>query len=131
MITRRDVFQAIADPTRRAIIHKLAGQTCTLTQVASEFDISQPAISKHIKILNECGLLIIKKNGRERFCTANLKALREVAEWADQYKVFWTGRLDKLEQLLKKEANVLPNQHNYGTETTLRRSPAADKKTRR
>ncbi|WP_333667420.1 ArsR/SmtB family transcription factor, partial [Flavobacterium sp.] len=72
---RRDVFQAIADPTRRAILSLLAAQTLTLNAVAENFHISRPAISKHIKILNECGLIEIKDKGRERYCEAKLEKL--------------------------------------------------------
>ena len=100
MKARRDVFQAIADPTRRAIIGLLAGQTLTLNAVAENFRISQPAVSKHMRILTECGLVAIAKQGRERHCTATLEALREVAQWAEQYRLFWNKKLDKLEDLL-------------------------------
>lgn len=102
MKARRDVFQAIADPTRRAIIGLLAQQTLTLNTVADNFNMSQPAISKHMRILTECGLVIIIKQGRERHCTASFKALEEVAQWAEQYRHFWTSRLDTLEQLLNE-----------------------------
>ena len=100
MKARRDVFQAIADPTRRAIIALLAGQTLTLNAVAENFRISQPAVSKHMRILMECGLVEIVKQGRERHCSARLQALQEVAQWAAQYRIFWTDKLDKLEDLL-------------------------------
>lgn len=100
MQARRDVFQAIADPTRRAIIGLLAGQTLTLNAVAENFRISQPAVSKHMRILTECGLVIVVKRGRERHCTARLQALQEVALWAEQYRLFWNTSLDKLEDLL-------------------------------
>ncbi|HYG15349.1 MAG TPA: metalloregulator ArsR/SmtB family transcription factor, partial [Bacteroidia bacterium] len=70
---RRDVFQAIADPTRREIITLLAGNTMNLNTVADKFDISRPAISKHIKILTQCGLVVVKKEGRERYCRADLE----------------------------------------------------------
>jgi DNA-binding transcriptional ArsR family regulator len=102
MKARRDVFQAIADPTRRAIIGLLAQQTQTLNTVADNFNMSQPAISKHMRILTECGLVIMIKQGRERHCSANFKALEEVAQWADQYRRFWSGRLDTLENLLNE-----------------------------
>lgn len=101
--TRRDVFQAIADPTRRAIIHLLARQPLNLNAVADNFDISRPAVSKHIRILTECGLVTIKKQGRERYCNANLKSLREVSEWVEHYRTFWNDRLDTLENLLNNE----------------------------
>ena len=102
MKARRDVFQAIADPTRRAIIGLLARQTLTLNTIAENFDISQPAVSKHMRILAECGLVVVTKKGRERHCTARLRALEEVTRWAEQYKKFWTDRLDILEDLLNE-----------------------------
>lgn len=97
---RRDVFQAIADPNRRAIINLLAHQPLTLNGVADNFKISRPAISKHIKILTECGLIAIKQQGRERVCEAKLERLDEVSVWVEQYKKFWTAKLDALEQYL-------------------------------
>lgn len=102
MSARRDVFQAIADPTRRAIIGLLAGQTLTLNAVAENFRISQPAVSKHMRILTECGLVVVKKQGRERHCTAHLSALEDVMKWAEQYRAFWNNRLDILEDLLNQ-----------------------------
>ena len=99
---RRDVFQAIADPNRRAIIGLLAKKSLNLNQVADEFSISRPAISKHIKILTECGLITIKQHGRERYCVAELNKLSEVNEWVEQYKQFWNSKLDALEIYLNK-----------------------------
>ena len=104
MNLRRDVFQAIADPTRRAIINLIAHQNLTLNAVADNFDISRPAISKHIKILTECGLIIIKQQGRERYCEARLKTLNEVSAWVNQYQTFWTSKLNALEMHLNKQA---------------------------
>lgn len=100
---RRDVFQAIADPTRREILNMIAHQSLNLNTVAGNFDISRPAISKHIKILTECGLITIKQQGRERYCEAQLQKLNEVSEWIEQYRVFWTKKLDALEDFLAKE----------------------------
>ena len=94
---RRDVFQAIADPTRREIIHMLAQESLNLNAVADRFDISRPAISKHIKILTECGLVTIHPQGRERLCEAKLGSLNEVSDWVAQYRKFWEGKLDSLE----------------------------------
>jgi DNA-binding transcriptional ArsR family regulator len=99
---RRDVFQAIADPTRREIINMIAYQSLNLNSVAEKFDISRPAISKHIKILTECGLIEIKQQGRERFCEAKLQKLNEVSDWVEQYKKFWEQKLDSLEEYLKE-----------------------------
>lgn len=98
---RRDVFQAIADPTRREIIQMVSKQTMTLNGVAENFDISRPAISKHIKILTECGLIVIRQEGRERYCEARLKKLKEVSAWVEAYRVFWTAKLDALERFLE------------------------------
>lgn len=103
---RRDVFQAIADPTRREIINMLSQQTLNLNAVADNFAMSRPAISKHIKILTECGLISIKQQGRERFCEARLQKLCEVNEWIEQYRVFWTGKLDALESFLEKDNHI-------------------------
>lgn len=101
---RRDVFQAIADPTRRAIINMIANQPLNLNAVAEKFDVSRPAISKHIKILIQCGLITIKQRGRERYCEAKLQQLNEVSAWVEQYRVFWTKKLDALENFLAQEA---------------------------
>jgi DNA-binding transcriptional ArsR family regulator len=101
---RRDVFQAIADPTRREIINMIANQALNLNAVAENFDISRPAISKHIKILTECGLVVIKQQGRERYCEAKLQKLNEVSQWVELYRVFWTKKLNALENFLAKDA---------------------------
>jgi DNA-binding transcriptional ArsR family regulator len=103
---RRDVFQAIADPTRREIIQLVARQSLNLNTVADNFNISRPAISKHIKILTECGLISIRQQGRERYCEAQLSTLNEVAAWVDQYKTFWNKKLDALALHLNKKTSV-------------------------
>ena len=97
---RRDVFQAIADPTRRAIISMIAHDKLHLNSVAEKFHVSRPAISKHIKILTECGLITIKQEGRHRYCEAKLQKLNEVSDWVEQYRKFWTEKLDALELYL-------------------------------
>ena len=102
MEIRRDVFQAIADPNRRAIISLLAQKKLTLNGVAEQFNISRPAISKHIKILTECGLITINQQGRERYCEAKLQKLEEVSDWVEQYREIWSKRLDSLEIYLQK-----------------------------
>jgi len=99
---RRDVFQAIADPTRRAIISMVAHESLNLNSVAEQFHVSRPAISKHIKILTECGLIVIKQQGRERYCEAKLQKLNEVSDWVEQYKQFWNAKLDSLEMYLEE-----------------------------
>lgn len=100
METRRDVFQAIADPTRRQIINLLAHKTLNLNSIAEKFNVSRPAISQHIKILMECGLINIQQQGRERFCEAKLDKLNEVAEWVAESKKIWTQQFSQLESFL-------------------------------
>jgi len=97
---RRDVFQAIADPTRREIINLIAHQRLNVNTVAENFQVSRPAISKHMKILEECGLIMFEQQGRERYCKAKLEPLHEVAQWIEQYKKMWESRLDTLEAYL-------------------------------
>lgn len=109
---RRDVFQAIADPTRRDILNLLSAQSLNLNAVAENFDISRPAISKHIKILTECGLITIKQEGRERFCEARLDKLNEVSEWVEQYRRFWETKLDSLGAYLNKLQSGTPTGKN-------------------
>ena len=81
MIERRDVFQAIADPTRRMIINKLAQGPLNITQIGEDFGMSKQAIAKHIKILNECGIISMSQKGREQICEAQLGSLNEVTNW--------------------------------------------------
>jgi len=100
---RRDVFQAIADPTRREILNMIAYQSLNLNAVAENFTVSRPAISKHMKILTECGLVVITQQGRERYCQARMSKLNEVSEWVDQYREFWTKKLDALGTFLEEE----------------------------
>ena len=101
-LARRDVFQAIADPNRRAIISLLSQKKLTLNGVAEHFKISRPAISKHVKLLEECGLINIEQKGRERFCEVKLEKLNEVSDWIEQYRQFWETRLDALEVYLEE-----------------------------
>jgi len=108
---RRDVFQAIADPTRREIISMIAHQSLNLNSIADKFHISRPAISKHIKILTECGLIIINQKGRERHCEAKLQKLNEVSHWVEQYRKFWTQKLDALEVYLDELQNKKIKKH--------------------
>lgn len=99
---RRDVYQAIADPTRREIINMLAHKSLNLNAVAEKFEVSRPAISKHIKILTECGLIVIQRQGREHICQAQLQKLSEVSDWVEKYRQFWNTKLDALEVYLQE-----------------------------
>ena len=100
---RRDVFQAIADPTRREIIHLIARKPLPLNSIAENFEVSRPAISKHIKILAECGIVTIHTRGRERYCEAKLQRLAEVSQWVDYFRVFWNQKLDALGEFLEDD----------------------------
>ena len=102
METRRDVYQAIADPIRRDILTLLTKESLNLNSIAGNFDISRPAISQHIKILEECGLVIITKKGRERFCQIQPAQLIEVQNWMEPFKKMWEVRLDSFETYLDK-----------------------------
>jgi DNA-binding transcriptional ArsR family regulator len=99
---KRDVFQAIADPTRREILNRVAHQPLNVNAVAENFDVSRAAIYKHMKILIECGLINMKQKGRERYCEAHLEKLNEVSQWIEQYRQFWETRLDALEVYLEE-----------------------------
>jgi DNA-binding transcriptional ArsR family regulator len=97
---RRDVFQAIADPNRRAILSLLARERLTLNGVAENFHISRPAVSRHIKILKECGLIVVIPQGRERYCEARPEKLSEVSDWLEKYRQLWEQRFDRLDNVL-------------------------------
>ena len=99
---RRDIFQAIADPTRRAIISLIVMQAMTPNTLAEQFDASRQSISKHIKILNECGLITTNQVGRERYYKIQPKKLKEVADWIDPFRQMWEDRYHKLDKVLNQ-----------------------------
>ncbi|GAB4093776.1 ArsR/SmtB family transcription factor [Flaviaesturariibacter terrae] len=99
---RRDVFQAIADPTRRAILALLALGALTPNALAAHFDSSRQAISKHLGILSECGLLRAEPSGREVYYRLEPKKLKEVERWLQPFRALWEGRFGQLDQLLKQ-----------------------------
>ena len=102
METRRDIFQAIADPTRRAIVGLLALQAMTPGAIAANFDSSRQTISKHIQILTECQLVRQEQKGREIYYSFNPKKMKEVADWANQYSQFWNQQFNSLDKYLAK-----------------------------
>jgi DNA-binding transcriptional ArsR family regulator len=102
MIQRRDVFQAIADPTRRQIINMVVEKPLNVNAIAEGFDMSRQAISLHIQILVECELLKIKKQGRERICEAQLASLNEVDVWLSNYRQHFENKLDNLQTYLNQ-----------------------------
>ena len=105
---RRDVFQAIADPTRRAILALLALQAMTPNAIADQFDISRQAVSKHIRILNECQLIKQEHAGREIYYHFNPKKLKEVDKWLQQFRQVWDDRFNRLDLVLKNIKNKKP-----------------------
>lgn len=102
MEARRDVFQAIADPTRRQIIGLVAKRSLNLNALAEEFDVTRQAVSLHVRILEECGLIVIRQQGRERYCEARLDGLSEVSDWAEQHRIEWQKRFKSLGKYLDK-----------------------------
>ena len=102
MKARRDVYQAIADPTRRAIISMIANQPQNVNAIAENFDISRQAISLQLKILTDCGLVKMRQRGRDRVCEAQLDKLSEVSVWVDQYRQHWERKLDAMETYIEK-----------------------------
>ncbi|HTS45696.1 MAG TPA: metalloregulator ArsR/SmtB family transcription factor [Puia sp.] len=101
MEIRRDVFQAIADPTRRKIINMIASKPQNLNAIAENFEVSRQAVSLHIKILTECGLIAITQRGRERYCNIQPEKLSEVADWIEPFREMWEERLTRLGLVLK------------------------------
>lgn len=102
METRRDVFQAISDPTRREIISLIARKPMNLNAIAEHFDITRPAISNHIKILNEYGIISIDQIGRERYCKIQFSNLKEVSDWIGQFNELWEQRLESFEKYVNQ-----------------------------
>ncbi len=103
MVIRRDVFQAIADPTRREIIGLLSRNSLNLNSIAENFQVSRQAVSLHVKILEECELIKIERRGRERICQAQLHHLMEVHQWTQQFSAFWTDKIQSLKQLVEDD----------------------------
>lgn len=102
MNLRRDVFQAIADPTRRAILLLLASQSMTAGAIAANFDTARPTVSKHLQILTECELLAQTQNGREVYYHMNAKKMKEVDDFIAPFRNLWDQRFNKLEAVMKK-----------------------------
>jgi DNA-binding transcriptional ArsR family regulator len=102
MNLRRDVFQAIADPTRRAILLLVATQSMTAGAIASNFDTARPTVSKHLQILTECELLEQEQNGREVYYHINAKKMKEVAEFIEPFRIMWDERFNRLESVMKR-----------------------------
>ena len=113
MNLRRDVFQAIADPTRRAILLLVASQSMTAGAIAANFDTARPTVSKHLQILTECELLKQEQNGREIYYHINPKKMKEIADFIEPFRKMWDDRFNKLETIMKKHKQ---KNKQYGTE---------------
>lgn len=101
MNLRRDVFQAIADPTRRAILLLVASQSMTAGAIAANFDTARPTVSKHLQILTECDLLQQQQNGREIYYHLNAKNMKQIADFLEPFRQLWDDRFNKLEVIMK------------------------------
>ena len=102
MNLRRDVFQAIADPTRRVILTLVATQSMTAGAIAANFDTARPTVSKHLQILTECELLKQEQNGREIYYHLNLNKMKEIAAFIEPFRKMWDDRFNKLETIMKE-----------------------------
>lgn len=98
-----DPFQAIADPNRRQILHLLSKESLTINSIAENFEMSRPAVSKHLKVLNSAGFVDIKNIGRERYCILKQDGFNELQEWINYFDKFWNSKLKKLEALLNNK----------------------------
>lgn len=102
MDTRRDIFQAIADPTRRAILTLIALQAMTPNAIAENFSTTRQAVSKHLRILTECDLVKQEQKGREIYYQLEINKMKEIDKWLEQFRKIWEGRFDSLDKLLAK-----------------------------
>jgi len=113
------IFAALADPTRRAILARLADGDATVTELAAPFAVSMPAISRHLKVLEHAGLISRSRSGQWRSSTLEAGPLKEATDWMERYRVFWDVNLDRLDAHLRRV-------QAGGTETALARSPDAE-----
>ena len=100
-VMKRDIFQAIADPTRRAIIALIALQAMTPNAIAEHFDTSRQAVSKHLRILAECEIVRQEQKGREIYYSLEIEKMKEIDEWLEQYRQIWKARFDQLGEVLE------------------------------
>ncbi len=97
-----DVFRALADPTRRAVLERLMAAEMNVTELTANFAVSQPAISQHLAVLREAGLVTERREGRRAFYRADTAGLQPLIDWVDRYRQFWPARIDRLKTLLKE-----------------------------
>ena len=113
-------FAALADPTRRAILARLVTGECSVTELAEPFDMSMPAVSKHLRVLQNAGLIARRHDAQWRHCRIDATPLKEVADWAERYRAIWEGRLDRLDSYLK---NMKAKQSTTTREKSHARKP--------
>ncbi len=106
---RRDVFQALADPTRRAILISLQKESLNVNTIAEQFDMTRQAVSHHVKYLKECGVITIQQQGRQRFCRLEAQELAKVDDWLAPFKELWTNRFKELDGLLNELKESKPD----------------------
>lgn len=109
---RRDIFNAIADPTRRSILMSLSTEAQNVNALADKYDMTRQAVSLHVKYLQECGVISIKKEGRERYCKLEAQKLSEVANWLEPFRKIWESRFNQLDSLLTKLQDKKENQND-------------------
>jgi DNA-binding transcriptional ArsR family regulator len=105
-IPNLDVFQVIADPNRRQILHLLTKDSYNINSLSENFNMSRPAVSKHIKVLQRAGFISIQEIGRERYCTLSKEGFIEIRNWMDYFDQFWNSKLKNLETLLNQKKNA-------------------------
>jgi DNA-binding transcriptional ArsR family regulator len=129
-----NTFAALADPTRRAILSRLASGEASVTELAEPFEMSMPAISKHLKVLERAGLIARGREAQRRPCRLNPQPLRDVSDWVEHYRQFWEQSLDRLEEYLREmqtqEIQTLPKQaqHKQAQEDRKREIKRQEKK---
>ena len=104
-------FAALADPTRRAILARLATGQCSVTELAEPFDMSMPAVSKHIRVLERAGLIARGREAQWRPCRIEAGPIKDVADWAEHYRAIWEARLDRLDAYLQQLKTKKEKQH--------------------
>ncbi len=110
---RRDVFQAIADPTRRAIISLIAVNAMTPNAIADHFEATRQAVSKHLRILSECDLVTQEQKGREIYYSLQIEKMKEIDQWLAQYRKIWETRFNQLDQVLEQLKRPIHKNNNY------------------
>src|SRR5262245_38896432 len=114
-------FAALADPTRRAILARLMTGECSVTELAEPFEMSMPAVSKHLRVLQNAGLIVRRHDAQFRHCHIDATPLKEVAEWTERYRAIWEGRLDRLDSYLKNlKANSKTNSSSIKEKSNAR-----------